>query len=326
MSHTIFSKLCSVAVISCSLIIASSLSGCNHREADQAPMERVVPAELNPVERERFRLLPLQGADNFRDLGGYQTRDGRTVKWGVLYRSDALSDLTDDDLTYLGRLKLQQIIDFRSEEERQADPDRIPDGAKLEFLPIVVKGTAIKELKKKLLSGKHQSEDFAQLLLDANTAFVKENSPVFKDYLHRLSDSDNLPLLFHCTAGKDRTGFAAAIALLAVGVPEETIRRDYMLTNVYTEDKVDRQILGIRLASLLRTDDEDVRPLLSVDQSYIETALTTMKMTYGSVDNYLVEALGITPTIREKLRNNLLQPTKERRHANLTQQPAQSWR
>ncbi|CAH0991806.1 hypothetical protein SIN8267_01921 [Sinobacterium norvegicum] len=298
-------RLLCTAITLAMLII---LTGCGGTEADKPANQRAIPSELPAGQREAFRRLPLQEASNFRDLGGYQTTDGREVQWGKLYRSDSLGQLTDEDLHYLQRLHLQQIVDFRSDIERQAEPDRVPDGTKLVIRKITVEGTDIHAMQAQITDGTFGDNDFAAMLVDANKAFVNKFTPEFKGFIHSLTNADNLPMVFHCTAGKDRTGFAAAMALIAVGVPEATVKKDFLLTNQYTEDVINSRIWMIRIASLFRTSADQVRPLLGVEAQYLQAAFDTINQQYGSMDNYLVKGLGVTPEVRQKLRDNLLAP------------------
>ncbi len=290
-------------------IIGLLATGCS---SNPPPDERPIPGEFSPAEREKHRLLSLDGAHNFRDLGGYRTADGRTVKWGVLFRSDKLSELSDDDLEYLKRLKLRRIVDFRSKSERDAEPDRIP----LHQSPIRVIENPISPvglgsdpavLKDKILSGDIEDLNVTEFFMKANRAFVTDNGREFGGWIRSLAEPDSLPSLFHCTAGKDRTGFGAAIVLLALGVPKEDVIRDYMLTNIYTKDQIRKKLIQIRIFSLFRTDPETVRPLLGVERGFIGAAFNTMEEKYGSIEDYLREELGINDKIRKKLRGALLE-------------------
>jgi len=275
------------------------------------PAQRPLPSELPASERESSRNLPLDGASNFRDLGGYATSDGRQVKWGVLYRSGELGALSKDDLAYLKRLELRRVVDFRTVEERDAQPDRLPvQDPPLQqlWLPIAVKGATHREIREKMFSGGLEKTEMTQLLVEGNRHFVTDDSQVYGEFLRSLADSDNLPTLFHCTAGKDRAGFAAAIVLLSVGVPEKEVVRDFMLSNVYNAAWVEQKLWKARVFSLFRIDPEALRPLLGVEPAYIEAALDSMKKEYGSIDNYLREGLGVDDVVRQQLRNALLEP------------------
>ena len=269
--------------------------------------QRVIPAELPVAEREAQRRLPVAGAANLRDLGGYSTRDGRALRWGVLYRSDALNDLNDEDVAYLGRLKLHHVVDFRSQAERERDPDRLPDGIPVLWQPIAGEGLDPRAIQDRLLAGEVSAEQSAAFLVEGNRAFVNEFREVYSRFLHDLADPVNLPTLFHCTAGKDRTGFAAALVLLALDVPRETAMRDYLLTNTYSHAKTLRRLRTIRFASLFRADPADLEPLFEARESYLGAAFSAIDETRGAADAYLRDALGVDDSLRAQLRANLLE-------------------
>jgi len=291
------------------VLFVAVLGACGR--SNLPPAQRPIPSELPPAERELHRNLPLDGASNFRDLGGYVTSDGRQVKWGVLYRSGELGDLSKADLEYLKRLGLRRVVDFRTVEEREAEPDRLPvQNPPIQelWLPIAVKGATHREIRERIFAGGLEKTEMTQLLVQGNRHFVTDDSQVYGDFLRSIADDDHLPTLFHCTAGKDRAGFAAAIVLLSVGVPEREVVRDFMLSNVYNAAWVEHKLWKVRLFSLFRVDPEALRPLLGVEPAYVEAALESMKKEYGSVDNYLREGLGIDEGIRQQLRTTLLEP------------------
>lgn len=255
------------------------------------------------------RLVPLEGAANFRDLGGYRTADGRSVRWGTLFRSDALAELTPEDVKTVRDLGLRLVCDFRSEPEREEAPDRLPENPAPEVLHLGIGGEALLPggLRERLLSGDLEGLELDQLLIDGNRAFASEFSPQYAAMFERIGQAESLPALVHCTAGKDRAGFASATVLRALGVPEETVYDDYLLTNVYTADKVQRQLLMIRIFSLLRTDPDDLRPLLEARRAYLEAAFTTIEQRHGSFDVYLRDALGVDDQERRSLQALLLE-------------------
>lgn len=268
---------------------------------------RAIPAELPVAARESQRRLPLDGAANLRDLGGYRTRDGHALRWGMLYRSDALADLSRDDVAYLARLRLRRVVDFRSAAEREREPDRLPDGVPDIWQAISGPGLDPAELRDRLLAGKVSAEQAASWLVAGNRAFARDFREVYARFLRDLADPANLPTLFHCTAGKDRTGFAAALVLLALDVPRETAMRDYLLTNDYMQAKTQRLLRTIRIASLFRADPEDLRPLFEAREGYLSAAFAAIDDTDGGVDGYLRTALGIDDALRAQLRANLLE-------------------
>ena len=268
--------------------------------------QRAIPAELPVAEREAQRRLPLSGAANFRDLGGYATRGGHALRWGALYRSDSLADLSDEDLAYLERLKLHRVVDFRSEAERERDPDRLPGGPTVVWQPIAGQGLDPRALQDRLLAGEVSADQSVAFLVEGNRAFVNEFRDVYSRFLHDLADPTNLPTLFHCTAGKDRTGFAAALVLLALDVPRETAMRDYLLTNTYTQVKTHRTLRMIRFMSLFRAHPEDLEPLFEARESYLNAAFAAIDAQPGGTEAYL-RSLGADDALRERLGANLLE-------------------
>jgi protein-tyrosine phosphatase len=288
-----------------SVLLCLILVGCGGSAGDAS--QRVLPIDIVAETRSEYRKLAMDGADNFRDLGGYKTSDGKTVKWGVLYRSDSLADLSDQDLVFIQRLGVKQIVDFRTPFEKEEDPDRIPEGINYVEREIDVEGTAVKELFAKISSGDIDDLNAVELMENANRAFVSSQQKIYGPHLKSLLDENNLPSVAHCTGGKDRAGFGAAITLLALGVPEETVINDFLLTNEYTEDKINKYIWMIRLGSFFQTDPEKIRPLLGVERSFIVAAIDQMKKEYGSIDNYFREGLSISDAEIQQLRNRFLE-------------------
>src|SRR5262249_38040009 len=140
---------------------------------------RAIPAELPVAARESQRRLPLDGAANLRDLGGYRTRDGHALRWGMLYRSDALADLSRDDVAYLARLRRRRVVDFRSAAEREREPDRLPDGVPDIWQAISGPGLDPAELRDRLLAGKVSAEQAASWLVAGNRAFARDFREVY---------------------------------------------------------------------------------------------------------------------------------------------------
>lgn len=256
------------------------------------------------------RQLPLDGMDNFRDLGGYETADGRTTRWGRVYRSGELGGLSDDDVEYLDDLGINLVCDFRSPAEREDSPDRLPTEDPPEVLQaeIYTPGVDPKELQDRIISGDLEGLDLNMLLVEGNRAFVTQFAHQYRSMFDALLEEDGLPAVVHCTAGKDRAGMAAALILLAVGVPQETVMHDFLLTNHYTHDKIQQAMAVIWIASLFKTKPTDLRPLMGVEPRYLEAGLDAMRHTHGSIDAYMEEALGLTPERRERLKERLLEP------------------
>ena len=267
-------------------------------------MDRPLHKNNNTLQNEEHRLLPMDGAHNTRELGGYKTTDGKSVKWGMLFRSDKLSDISGTDQEYLQNLGIKKIIDFRSEEEKTEDPDIIPSGISYVEMPISVDG-AMRSKIEAVLKGETDKE-VKSFLIDANREFVTSYTDVYENFLRGLID-DDAPTLFHCTAGKDRAGFAAAISLIALGVSREDVIEDYMKTNAFIKDRIEEILGQIKLMSLYQTDTEILRPLIGVERVYIETAFKTAEEKYGSLENFIRDGLNISDEDIQKLRNKFLE-------------------
>jgi len=254
------------------------------------------------------RLLPLACCDNFRDLGGYETADGRAVRWDRLYRTGDLSKLTSSDLEYLSQFDIKLVCDFRSDRERIASPDRtIDDAPELLDLPIDQEGVDPQELRTKIRTGGLVALGVEKMMKDAYRAFVTHYSKEWATMFERLVREESLPTVVHCTAGKDRTGFASALVLFALGVPEETVFEDYLSTNYYQQNFFRFVLRWVPLYSFFRTKPEDLLPLLEARREYLQAALDEMVTRYGSIDAYLEQALGLDAEMRAKLEHNFLQ-------------------
>lgn len=294
------------------LAVVLSVAACSHGPDSLAPDQRYITSELPATARVGFRHLPVSGAPNFRDLGGYTTSDGRTVKWGALYRTDALNELTDDDQRYLERLNIQRVVDFRVPDEAGEAPDKLPASLRERYLnmPVGFNNGNYSEFVKKIMSGDTQGLDLTNALEQGNAKFVREYTPVFRDWLHGLTATADGSQIFHCTAGKDRTGLAAALFLLSLGVPQDQVMQDYLASNAYLQDKNAKSLWKMRIFSLGRADTKGVKSLMEVRQSYLQAAFETMQKDYGSIDNYLREGLGVDDAFREQLRARYLEPVK----------------
>lgn len=287
------------------LVACLGLSACSR----SIPLDaRPIPLQLATEQGESVRKLPFDGANNFRDLGGYTTSDGKTLRWGMLYRSDKLSDLSEKDEQYLEQLDIRRIVDFRSDLERSKEPNRIAPDSSIAIVnkPIAIDAAAVDQIKDRIVASDATADEMGQLLITANRQMVEDFTPVYREYLQELLNADNYPTVFHCTAGKDRTGLAAALVLSAVGVPHETVMQDYLATNIYTAEYIDKMVMLIKAGSLFRANSEAVRALFAVDERYLEEAFSAIDEHYGSLDNYLTTGLGLGAAERARLRALLL--------------------
>ena len=259
------------------------------------------------------RLIPLRGTDNFRDLGGYATKDGRTVRWGVLYRSGDLAGLTANDRTFFSHLPIETVIDFRNSEDRLRKPDRLPKGKAIKTVNPSVYDVAMSRRQYRKLLQKMGKEDHSEeLLITLNRMYVTQFTDTFALAIKALMVtqpveptgdamlSKSIPAgLYHCSAGKDRTGFMSALLLTILGVPRETIMRDYMASNYYRYSRIRRHA---RLAPFIGIRSEVARALLEVRPVYLEEAFRTIEDEYGSVERYIRQGLGISEEEQVQLR------------------------
>ncbi len=236
------------------------------------------------------RLVALRGASNFRDLGGYCGQGGRTVRWRQLFRSDQLADLSDDDRAQLGALGLRLALDFRGEAERAAQAYQLPgvDVRALSIEPQLV--------QRQISLVGLGVEQMVGLMQDLYRGLVHEHAGRFAEFFEAVLDSPG-PLVFHCTAGKDRTGFAAAMLLLALGVSREDVMQDYLLTNRH-----------FRPPAMLRSrvDPQVLQVLWQVQEGFLHTALQAVDETPGGLEGYMGQRLRLTPAALQRLRERYL--------------------
>ena len=274
-------------------------------EKEIASLERPIPANLSENLREDTRKLPFTGAHNFRDLGGYKTSDGKTVKWGKVYRSDNLHSLTDEDLKYMERLNLKSVVDFRSDEERNEEPDRLTPDMTPILLPIKFEPEGVTEtLMRDLTFG---DLDSSNLLRDFNVILIKEFTEEYRDFFRHIVDNGGEPFVLHCTAGKDRAGFGSAMILTVLGVPREKIIEDYLLTNTYVSDHVESKLLETELKTFFRADSDNLRKINLVEERYIQAAFDTIDSHWGGMDQYISEGLNLTEEDINKIKDYYLE-------------------
>ncbi len=252
------------------------------------------------------RRLAMRGTPNFRDFGGYRGSDGRRVKWGYLYRSGQLADLSAEDVALLGSLQLNLIFDFRREEEQQSEPSRLPveNPPRITSLPIVPgSNSRFFEEAEGHVGDRQAMFDF---MLEINRDFAHAQTATYSRMFREILERDDARFLVHCAAGKDRTGFAVAMVLLALGVPRDVIMADYLLTQRFYDPH--EQVARLqRKYQMEHLQAEAVLPMLEVHPDYLAEALASIDRNYPSVDDYLREALGVGPREREELRRRYLE-------------------
>jgi protein-tyrosine phosphatase len=246
------------------------------------------------------RRIDFEGAVNFRDLGGYPTGRGRRMRWGRVYRSDSLADLTPIDLDRLAQLSLRTLIDFRTAAERAIKPNRLPAGASMRTVEIPFVPRGVPEMFREILAGAIDAEGIERQVLGHYRSFPLDHIAEYRQMLDLIGRGENLPLLVHCTSGKDRTGFAAAIILTAVGATRQTVLEDYVLTNLYRRQI--QHLLGPATPASLTA------MLTSAQPKYLEAAFEVIDRTYGSTDAYLERGLLLDDAVRGRLSALLTEP------------------
>ena len=242
------------------------------------------------------KLVDLDSTYNFRDFGGYKTKDGKRVKMGRLYRADSLSKLTDDDVKELERLKIRTIIDYRSDDERYNNEDVFVPQAVVHVLdPIATiaqfagSGTGGEDLSLEALT----EEKVIEYLSGENLKFVESarGRNVYASMLRLLLETKEGASVQHCTAGKDRTGYGVALTLLLLGVSREDVIEDYLQTNVNLKNKP---------TALTALDEEDealikaMKLFEGVKEEYISGALDLIENKYGGAKRYVIDVLGFS--------------------------------
>jgi len=257
------------------------------------------------------RMIPLQGGRNFRDLGGYTTTDGRRIRWGRVYRSGVMSYLTDRDHEYLKPLGIRTVCDFRTLRERQREPIRWGSD-QVDILEWDYDARSVS--LRAYLTDTEFSPDIARSTM---RALYRKIPVIFQTQYAALFDklaSGDLPLVFNCSAGKDRTGMAAALLLLSLGVSREQVMADYVLTDSVVD--LEKELFAHSGGSVALGDDHSYLqsvgheariPLLKALPEYLEAAFDQLETDHGSVPDFVRRALGVGEEKLERIRARVLE-------------------
>ncbi|AKP67322.1 tyrosine-protein phosphatase [Companilactobacillus ginsenosidimutans] len=237
------------------------------------------------------RILDLEAGINFRELGGYQTTSGKLVKYHKVLRSAGLGDLTNNDITYLKDYGVKTDVDFRSSDEITKKPDRVPSGAKYVSLPVFSEDqTEASKIQDRVVPEiDFDPHDGYNHMLEVYRNMIVEDQArgAYRKFFDELlgNEKDNNVVLFHCTAGKDRTGMGAVFFLYTLGVPLPTIKEDYLLTNTASKVYVANVLKQVEAKD--PTLVESIRALLTVNENYLNAAQKAIEETSGSLANYI---------------------------------------
>ena len=263
--------------------------------------------DLN-VERAPGQSIAIASVPNLRDLGGWPTRSGGTVRWGLLYRSTELGRLAGADMTAFAALGIRSVYDLRTEAERSAQPDRLPPGT--EYVVADVVADLVDAAPAQLLKVATDPQAAEALLgggkgLALFEAGYREivSLPSAGVAYHRLfadlTLEEHRPALFHCTGGKDRTGWAAAALLTLLGVPDDLVMQEYLLTNI--ELLPAEQPLLDRFKAL-GGDPEVLLPAVAVAPEYLQAARDAMRTQFGTIEKYFADGLKLDAAVQRALR------------------------
>jgi protein-tyrosine phosphatase len=249
------------------------------------------------------RHVLLEGSLNLRDLGGYEAAGGRLVRYGCLFRSDELHALTDADLEAVGKLGIRVVFDLRNVDERDARPNRLPPGVEVLERESPSSGGETRTTAQQIMEGvlpTPDDEEFAGVYV----RLLDVLAPELRVIVERAADARNRPLLFHCAAGKDRTGITAAVLLGLLGVSDDVILDDFELTSHYFTPR--------KLESLAPTmaeygiTDERLRPLLEARRPVLAAMIEHVRDQWGGFDEYVQQHAGVGTDVVTRLRNELL--------------------
>jgi protein-tyrosine phosphatase len=288
------------------LAVAALLTHTAFAETPPSALLRLAPGQSLGL------ALGMPTVPNLRDVGGYRGRDGKTVARGIAYRSDTFNPMSAEEIKTLARLALKNDYDLRTTAEVRAMPDELPPGVEYHLLNVLAddKGAAAAEVEALLHQPKKANVvlgggKIEALFMQVYREFITLPSAkqAYRALFRDLADPQMAPGVFHCTTGKDRTGWAAAALLTLFGVPKETVMADYMRTNDYTlpqfKHAIDAFVSGGGERSIAIA-------VLGVKAEYLEASLDEMQKQYGSIETYLSEALGIDAAGQRALRERFL--------------------
>ena len=246
--------------------------------------------------------IAIKKINNFRTVGDIKNIDGRILKEGKLYRSGHLHKLKKKSFREIQQLGIKEIIDLRNSKEIAEKPDHLPDNVVYKnYSAFEDKGDQLDQARKLVLKGKVNGSDAHKRMIDFYKDYVTENPEVIKKIITEVLESDQ-PVLYHCTAGKDRTGITTALILAILKFDKKTIYNEYLLSNNYRKKLVEKRLnLANNLHFLYPKMDIHVLEKLSwVETGYLDSAFNEIDKKYGSIDVYIHQVLGISENKRQE--------------------------
>jgi protein-tyrosine phosphatase len=257
------------------------------------------------------RIVNFQGGQNFREVGGYPTTDGRKLRRGLLWRSARIDELTVDDIEVFHRLGIATIADLRSSRERSLNPTSEAIRAKVRTLTWDAKHRNRDDAQlRDLFSPGAESTHYFQSILGLYRTIAIDHAEHFRGIFETVANG-GLPVLIHCAAGKDRTGIAVGLLLEIIGVERAFILADYAKTEQLLDwDRLTAAAAlgtGVSLSWLEKLDPAARKLLFRSDERYLQSVFTDMEAQHGSVTAFVIERLQVNPAVIERLREQLIE-------------------
>jgi protein-tyrosine phosphatase len=258
--------------------------------------------------------IPIPSVPNLRDLGGWPTKSGGRVRAGLLYRSTQLDRLAGDDMATVEALGIRSVFDLRTGAERSAQPDHLPKGARLVVVDVLADSSSaapaqlIKVLGDPTAAAEMLGGDKAVKLFEHGYREIVRLPSALSAYRAFFADvarPEHRPALFHCTTGKDRTGWGAAALLMLIGVSDEDVMREYLITNEQLLPAMQPVFDRFHAAG---GDPDLLRPVIGVQREYLEASLDEMQRSYGSIEGYFADGLQLDAGVQQALRAAFVEP------------------
>ncbi|MCF2517503.1 tyrosine-protein phosphatase [Dyadobacter sp. CY351] len=291
---TLYIFLAGIALTACKVSVSENHDG-------KSAYRQVVHGEDSLLLAKRY--IPFGNTLNFRDIGGLKTKDGRIVRLGKIYRSGNLASLDEGEFDKLNSLHIASVYDLRTDHEIKGKEDRLPPNVKYFHTPTVEdKEGEIAQLKTKVINGQISEQQAFDKTIQFYEDAVSLNVNALREIMQDILDSD-APVVYHCSAGKDRTGIISALILSILKVDRETIVNEYLLSNYYRQEHTESTLRKAKLGKIIKRkmDLKAVEVFITVDERFINATFETIDKKYGGIEQFIKNQLGIDQKRRELL-------------------------
>lgn len=292
-----------VLFTSCATTLPSSF---NSKTLEESNFNSIY-LNLDSKEIRTNRQISFKNITNFRDIGGIETEDDKFVKWGLIFRSDNLSSLKKNEFRKFNSLNIKTVIDLRTKAEIALKEDILPDSTAYFSIPIVSdQGDLMAQMKGKVIRGEITEAQSKELMQEFYTKCVTENIPLLRKLIFEITTSKN-PILYHCSAGKDRTGIVTAILLSILKVDRQTIIDEYLLSNYYRGPKIKSTLKKAKILKIIHPNlnTQVILNFMAVDSEYINAVFDIIDSKYGGMDSFIANQLDIDEVKRNQFINKL---------------------